>query len=91
MRSTTALSITLPHKMAEMIRKKVKSGEYASESEVVREGLRALKDREESYRDWMRAEVQRSVSEYKADPLSASSLSAMVKRYSVGKTPKRGK
>ena len=42
MRTTQQFSITLPHEMAEMVRTKVESGEYASESEVIRDGLRAL-------------------------------------------------
>jgi putative addiction module CopG family antidote len=42
MRSTKQLSITLPHEMAELVRSKVESGAYASESEALRDGLRAL-------------------------------------------------
>jgi len=45
MRSTTQLSITLPNEMAEMVKSKVESGEYASESEVIRDGLRAMHGR----------------------------------------------
>jgi antitoxin ParD1/3/4 len=81
MRSTVALSITLPHKMAAQVRKKVASGEYASESEVIREGLRALKDREETYEQWVRSEVRKSIDEYRADPASAIPLETIAKRY----------
>jgi putative addiction module CopG family antidote len=42
MRSTQQFSITLSDEMAEMVRARVRSGEYDSESEVVGEGLRAL-------------------------------------------------
>ena len=42
MRSTQQFSITLPNEMAEAVRAKVAGGEYAIESEVIREGLRAL-------------------------------------------------
>jgi len=35
------MSITLPNELAVAVREKVASGEYASESEVVRDGLRA--------------------------------------------------
>ena len=38
MRTTKQMSITLTHEMAEMVRAKVESGEYASESEVIRDG-----------------------------------------------------
>jgi len=45
MRSTRQFSVTLPNEMADMVRGKVASGEYASESEVIRDGLRALQAR----------------------------------------------
>jgi putative addiction module CopG family antidote len=70
MRSTVALSITLPHKMAAYVRKKVKSGEYASESEVIREGLRDFKLREDAYENWLRSEVLASSKEVEANPRS---------------------
>ncbi|WP_374200825.1 type II toxin-antitoxin system ParD family antitoxin [Inquilinus sp. Marseille-Q2685] len=34
MRTTQQFSVTLPNEMADMVRAKVASGEYASESEV---------------------------------------------------------
>ena len=40
------LSITLPASLAKMVRESVESGEYASNSEVIREALRAWQDRE---------------------------------------------
>ncbi len=39
MRSTQQLSVTLPNEMAQMVKSKVSSGEYASDSEVIRDGL----------------------------------------------------
>ena len=60
MRSTRQLSITLPHEMADQLRARVRSGEYASESEVVRESLRALQARERALEDWLRGPVQAS-------------------------------
>ena len=57
MRSTKQLSITLPTEMAEMIRNKVEAGEYASESEVIRNGLRVLLARDRALEQWLREEV----------------------------------
>ena len=57
MRSTQQLSITLPHEMAEMARTKVESGEYASESEVIRDGLRALEMHDRALEAWLREDV----------------------------------
>lgn len=71
MRSTQQFSITLPNEMAEQIEKKVQSGAYASVSEVVREGIRTLLDRDIALERWLREEVVKSYDEYKADPSSA--------------------
>lgn len=57
MRTTRSLSVTLPNDMADMVRRKVESGEYASESEVVRDGLRALQQRDAAIERWLREEV----------------------------------
>ena len=56
MRKTQSLSITLPRRMAQMVKQKVKSGAYASESEVIREGLRALDAQETAFEEWLRTE-----------------------------------
>ena len=56
MRKTQSLSITLPRRMAQMVKDKVKSGAYATESEVVREGLRALDAQEAAVVEWLRTE-----------------------------------
>ncbi len=40
------LSITLPADMAALIRRRVESGSYATNSEVIREALRLWQDRE---------------------------------------------
>ncbi len=73
MRSTKQLSITLPHEMAEMVRSKVDSGAYASESEVIRDGLRALEMHDRALEEWLRTEVAASYDEVKADPSTARS------------------
>lgn len=57
MRTTQQLSVTLPNEMADLVRAKVASGEYASESEVIRDGLRSLVARDRAIESWLRAEV----------------------------------
>jgi antitoxin ParD1/3/4 len=73
MRTTKQLSITLPNEMAEMVRTKVESGEYASESEVIRDGLRALQTHERALEVWLREKVADAYDEIKADPSRAVS------------------
>lgn len=73
MRATKQLSITLTNEMAEMVRAKVESGEYASESEVIRDGLRALQIRERALDAWLREQVAPAYDAMKADPSRAVS------------------
>ena len=73
MRSTQQLSITLPHEMAQMVRDKVESGEYASESEVIRDGLRALQLHERALETWLKEKVAPAYDAIKADPSRAIS------------------
>jgi antitoxin ParD1/3/4 len=67
MRNTQPLSITLPHDMIEMVKAKVSSGEYATESEVIRDGLRILQARDAALEKWLHEEVVKSYDECKAD------------------------
>jgi antitoxin ParD1/3/4 len=57
MRSTQQMSITLPVDMARMVKQKVADGGYASESEVIREGLRALRERDAVVERWLHDQV----------------------------------
>ncbi len=68
MRSTQQFSVTLPNEMAALVRSKVASGEYASESEVIRDGLRALHARERAIDDWLRQSALPAYDAYRADP-----------------------
>jgi antitoxin ParD1/3/4 len=47
MRNVERLSITLPTDMARLIRSRVEEGGYASNSEVIREALRAWQEQEQ--------------------------------------------
>jgi antitoxin ParD1/3/4 len=71
MRATRQMSITLTNDMAEMVRARVESGEYASESEVIRDGLRALQARERALEAWLREKVAPTYDALKADPSRA--------------------
>lgn len=78
MRTTQQLSITLTKEQAQMVKAKVESGEYASESEVIREGLRYLQERDRAFEKWLREEVVPAYEEWKADPSTAIPLDQVV-------------
>lgn len=61
MRTTQQFSITLPLEMADTVKARVSSGEYATESEVIREGLRMLSERDKAMEAWFRQLVQESL------------------------------
>ena len=71
MRTTQQMSITLPNELAEAVRAKVDSGEYATESEVIRDGLRALMARDRAVEHWLREQVGPAYDALKADPSRA--------------------
>lgn len=71
MRSTQQFSITLPNEMAQAVRDKVAAGEYATESEVIRDGLRVLLARDRVVEDWLRNDVAAAYDAIQADPQRA--------------------
>lgn len=54
--------------MAELVRAKVAAGEYATESEVIREGLRALLAQDRAVESWLKEQVGPAMDALKADP-----------------------
>ena len=60
-------TISLPSEHATFIDAKVASGAYASVSEVVRAGLRALQERDEAVERWLRDEVAPAYDKMKID------------------------
>jgi antitoxin ParD1/3/4 len=84
MRTTQSLSITLPHEMAQMVKAKVSSGEYATESEVIRDGLRTLAARDAAVERWLREEVIPTYDAVLSDPgstIKASDAWALISRH----------
>jgi len=74
MRSTQQLSVTLPLDMAAQVKARVASGEYASESEVIRDGLRALQAREKAIETWLREDIASTYDAMQAEPGRARSM-----------------
>ena len=68
MPATAKRTFSLPAEQAKFIDAQVKSGGYASGSEVVRAGLRALQERDAAIERWLRDEVIPVYDSMKADP-----------------------
>lgn len=68
MQNMQQFSITLPLDLGEAIERKVKSGAYASVSDVVRDGVCALLERDAAVEQFLREEVIAGHEEYVADP-----------------------
>ena len=83
MRTTQQFSITLPLEMAEAVKAKVAAGEYASESEVIRDGLRVLLARDRMMDTWLREQVAPAFDAIHADPSRAVSLDTVRARLSA--------
>ncbi len=68
MSSTEKRTVSLPEEHAAFIDRMVASGAYASGSEVVRAGLRALQERDAAVDRWLREEVAPVYDAMQADP-----------------------
>lgn len=74
MRTTQQFSITLPNEMADIVKNKVAVGEYATESEVIRDGLRVLMARDRAMNSWLQQTVAPAYDALKADPTRAVTI-----------------
>ena len=91
MRTTQQMSITLPNELAVAVRAKVASGEYASESEVIRDGLRVLMARDRAVERWLRDQVAPAYDALKADPSRAVSAAEVRARIAAEHKRSRAK
>jgi antitoxin ParD1/3/4 len=76
-RTTQQFSITLPNDMAEAVRAKVAAGQYATESEVLRDGMRALLARDNAVERWLQTDVAAAYDAIKADPTRGLSVESV--------------
>lgn len=68
MPATEKRTVSLPSEQAQFIDGLVATGSYASASEVVRAGLRALQERDAAVSRWLREEVVPVYDAMQADP-----------------------
>ncbi|GJE46163.1 ribbon-helix-helix domain-containing protein [Methylobacterium soli] len=71
MSASRSFSVTLTDDLADLVREKVAAGEYASASEVISDGLAALRDRDQAVEDWLTARVGPAYDRMMRDPSGA--------------------
>jgi antitoxin ParD1/3/4 len=95
MEATRRLEVELPEELADSVRARVESGEFADESEVVATGLALLEDRDGGEDDpeleaWLRGEVVPTYQEWKASGgkgLTADEVRASLARRRSARRP----
>jgi putative addiction module CopG family antidote len=68
MQTTAQINVILPNDMVDMVKSKVQTGEYANESEVIRDSLRVTLERDRVVEDWLHNQVGPAYDALKADP-----------------------
>jgi antitoxin ParD1/3/4 len=77
------MNVSLPQALAEFVEKEVASGNYSTASEVVRDGLRMLREERAIYEEKLailKREVQRGIDQIDAGEFSDLSLPDMWER-----------
>jgi Arc/MetJ-type ribon-helix-helix transcriptional regulator len=77
--------------MADAVRAKVASGEYATESEVIRDALRAVLARDQAVAAWLHTEVAAAYDALKAAPGRAVSAAKVRERLAAAQRRASGK
>lgn len=80
MSATEKRTFSLPAEQAAFIDQLVQSGAYATSSEVIRAGLRALQERDAAVERWLREEVAPAYDAWKANPGGGISPEEMTER-----------
>jgi putative addiction module CopG family antidote len=83
MRTTQQFGITLPDQMVDLVKVKVAIGEYATGSEVIRDGLRILMARDHLLERWLAEQVGSSLEALRSNPASALILAEVRARLAV--------
>jgi len=60
------MNVSLPEAMEEFVRQKVAAGDYETASEVVREGLRLLKQRDEVWKASVQSKIKEGMNSIRA-------------------------
>jgi len=88
------MNVSLTKELEQIVEQKVKSGMYNSASEVVREGLRLLKQRDDNHEaklNALRAEIQKGIDNLEAGRYQdGETAMAEIKEKLLARRPKNG-
>jgi antitoxin ParD1/3/4 len=76
------MNVSLTHELEQFVTEKVKSGRYTSASEVIRDSLRLLVERDQLYQlrfDELRKEIQKGIDSGEATPFDPEDILQKVK------------
>lgn len=77
MHTSRQISVTLPADLADALEEKVRSGQFASKSEAIREGLRALEAQDSTLENWLSQTVGPAYDAIKANPARGIGISSI--------------
>lgn len=80
MPATAKRTFSLPAEQAEFIDALVASGSYSTGSEVIRAGLRALRERDAAVERWLLQEAATSYDRWKANPAATLTSDELAER-----------
>jgi antitoxin ParD1/3/4 len=91
--SDPRMTVTLKPELEQMVREKVAAGAYATPDDVLAEGLRLLRERDEAEqraREWLTREIQTGLDQLdRGEVVSGSDVSAELVRRSVERSSAR--
>ena len=82
-RGANSMNVSLTPQLEELVKKKVDSGLYGSASEVIREALRLLEERDRIHSmrlEELRAEIRKGLDSGEATPLNIGDIKARGRR-----------
>ncbi|WP_109483749.1 type II toxin-antitoxin system ParD family antitoxin [Paraburkholderia sp. C35] len=89
--ASARLTITLTPELLEFVRERSAGGDYNNDSEVIRDGLRLLKARDQAVEEWLRKEVVPAHLRMKADPSQALSADDVAKQLALRRKTRKNK
>ena len=86
----STLQVTLPRETLDFVHRKVASGEFASESEVILEGIAALQDKDAGFERWAREVGVPAYERLLADPSRGVSLDQVRANFAARQSARTG-